>query len=89
MKATRKKAKDVKHHLPTHFDIQLTHRDRRCLEKVVYWMMEHGSHSFQWEMELLEKDIEYRLSIQSCWADNLAHLASLLGDFGEWDWRNE
>ena len=68
---------------PTHFEIELVHEDKECLIPIVNWLLVNGSQSFQWEMVMLERTEEYHLSIQSCWADNLAEIAKLLGDYGQ------
>lgn len=68
---------------PTHFELILKCKNKEHLRKVVNWLLENGSSSFQWEMTMLEKGEEYSLSIQSCWADNLGEIASLLADYGQ------
>lgn len=66
--------------LPTHFELVLIRKDKEGLKKVLDWLYEHGVAEFQWECKMLERDEQFILSIQSCWADNLREIASLLSD---------
>jgi len=66
--------------LPTHFELVLVRKDKEGLKKVLDWLYEHGVSEFQWEWTMLERDEQYTLSIQSCWADNLRYIAELLSD---------
>jgi hypothetical protein len=68
---------------PTGFDITLTHQSKECLIPIVNYLLENGSHQFQWDMEMLTSSGVYHLSIQSSGADNLAEIAKLLGDYGQ------
>lgn len=65
----------------TSFDITLEHKDKEVLIPIVKWLLKNGTHSFQWEMKMLTSSWIYRLSIQTSWADNLAKIAKLLGDY--------
>lgn len=77
--------KKVKEYVPcTHFELTLKNKDKEVFKKVLEWLMESGVHSYQWESTFEDNDYEYILTIQTCWADNLGHIASLLGDFGQY-----
>lgn len=79
----RKDKVEKKFVLRTHFEIVLIRKDKEGLEAVVNYLLENGTDSFQWEWNMLERDEEYRLSIQSCRADNLENIAKLLSDYGQ------
>ena len=66
---------------PTIFNITLEHKDKKILIPIVEWLLKNGTHHFQWEMKMLTSSWIYRLSIQTSWADNLAKIAKLLGDY--------
>jgi len=80
MKKEKKKKKEFV--LPTRFELVLIHKDKKVLTKVIKWLLTRNvSSSFQWEMKWLGRGAEYQLSIQSSWADNVARIAKLLGDY--------
>jgi hypothetical protein len=71
---------------PTHFDLKLWHKDKQILKKVYDYLFEFGTFHFEWGYEWVESHEEFTLLItDGCWADNLAHIAQLLGDFGQGD----
>lgn len=68
----------------TIFKLELRHKDKECLIPVIHWLLlENASHNFEWSMEMLASDTEYVLYIETSWADNLAEIAKLLGDYGQ------
>lgn len=66
---------------PTHFDVTISHKDKERLIPIVNWLLEMGTIEFQWDSVLLERDQEFRLSIQVPWANNLAQIAELCADY--------
>ena len=66
---------------PVSFDVSLTHKDKEVFKKVIDWLMEMGVNDFEWEYKWEGSSTEFTLIIHSHWADNLATIASLLGDF--------
>ena len=66
---------------PTSFEVILIHQDKKVLIPIVKWLLKNGHHTFQWDYGMTEITGEHRLAIQTSWADNLAKIAKLLGDY--------
>ena len=71
---------------PVNFELVLHHKRGEALREVVKWLLSKDSTMsipFQWEMVMLERTEEYRLSIQSSWAFNLREIAKVLMAYKE------
>lgn len=62
---------------PVHFNLELRHKDKNVLRKVVEFLLdEHDCFSFSWEMRMLKTSTEYVLYIEDgCWGHNLVSIA--------------